>query len=447
MFHGFYIDSGGQVHLCSWMNSSPIGYVTDGVEKIWHGEAAKTLRRSVLDGSFRYCRREVCPYLMNGTLPEIPEQTLKALTPDFPDDFWIAYDYQCNLSCPSCRRKAIIQAWPEVQKLFDDIYAELAPYLDGLRRLNITGHGDPFFSKNCMRILKNFRPKRPDAEIFFETNGTCFVPKVWEQIAHLSDFTIGMNVSIDSFNPHVYAKLRRGGNFRQLEKNLRFMSELRRKNAIDHLAAVLVVQDINFMEMPSFVQRCFDLGFDKVQLENIYSWGVMNEKEYFARDLLNPRHPQHEFFCELREEVLKDPRVVCWAGKTSRIPVEYFVTGQSRLAISEIAETDTVGAQADFSVLLTSIRNRDYIFVVDEAGDYRGMLTYQEVIGFIKKPEAVQKKAGDLCSKGPRILKETDLVRIFDRQAEFFPNHGAASPQTVFPVLSHGKLVAKLSVA
>ena len=253
-FREIYVDSGGQIHFCSWLNSKPIGYITEGLEKVWNGEAAQEIRRSILDGSYRYCRKEVCPSLMNNTLPDVSDKTLEEFILPFPDRFNLAYDYQCNLSCPSCRPKPIIRVWSEVREMFEKAYLELAPHLNNLHYLNVTGHGDPFFSKDCMRLLENLRPERPDAKISFETNGTCFVPKIWKRIEHLAKSHIIMRVSIDSFNPHVYARLRRGGNFRQLQKNLRFMSELRRSGHLNRLEAIMVVQELNFVEMPAFTE-------------------------------------------------------------------------------------------------------------------------------------------------------------------------------------------------
>ncbi|GHU36711.1 hypothetical protein AGMMS50256_33700 [Betaproteobacteria bacterium] len=443
-FREIYVDSGGQIHFCPWMNSKPIGYITEGLETVWNGEAAQKIRRSILDSSYRYCRKDVCPFLTNDDLPNVSGKTLEEATLPFPDRFNLAYDYQCNLSCPSCRPKPIIRVWPEVLGMFEKAYQELAPHLNNLRHLSITGHGDPFFSKDCMRILENLHPERTGAEIFLETNGTCFVPKVWKRIEHLAKFHIIMRVSIDSFNPHVYAKLRRGGNFAQLQKNLRFMSELRHSGHIKRLESVMVVQDLNFMEIPAFAETCFNLGVDSVHLENIYSWGTMDEKTYFEKDLLNPRHPQHEFFNELRDEVLKDPRVHCWAGKTNRIPVEFFVTGQSRLAISEIAETDIVDEHVDFSALLTAVRNRDYIFVVGGQGIYRGMLTYREVIKSIKNEQAILMQAGELCHFG-HVVAETDLARILSKKDSFLAD---SDMQPVTPIVAaDGKLIAKLLVS
>ena len=55
----------GDVFFCcqSWLPKS-IGNMKDQpVEQVWNSRAARDIRRSVLDGSFRYCKADVCPYL------------------------------------------------------------------------------------------------------------------------------------------------------------------------------------------------------------------------------------------------------------------------------------------------------------------------------------------------------------------------------------------------
>ena len=55
----------GDVFFCcqNWVTRS-IGNMGDKpVKKVWNGRAAREFRRSILDGNFKYCRAELCPYL------------------------------------------------------------------------------------------------------------------------------------------------------------------------------------------------------------------------------------------------------------------------------------------------------------------------------------------------------------------------------------------------
>ena len=57
-FEFFETYDDGSIGFCcpSWYNNYEIGNINDNsIEEVWNGEAAQELRRSILDGSFRYC--------------------------------------------------------------------------------------------------------------------------------------------------------------------------------------------------------------------------------------------------------------------------------------------------------------------------------------------------------------------------------------------------------
>ena len=64
----------GETYFCcqNWVTRSIGNMSESSVEKVWNGRAAQEFRRSILDGSFRYCRTELCPYLqrVDGPVPD-----------------------------------------------------------------------------------------------------------------------------------------------------------------------------------------------------------------------------------------------------------------------------------------------------------------------------------------------------------------------------------------
>ena len=55
----------GEVYVCcqNWL-SKPIGNMSgQAVAEIWNGSDAQDIRRSIFDGSFRYCNGDRCPFL------------------------------------------------------------------------------------------------------------------------------------------------------------------------------------------------------------------------------------------------------------------------------------------------------------------------------------------------------------------------------------------------
>jgi len=119
-FEVFQENEIGEVYFCcsAWLNT-PVGRIPDEpVEKIWNGEKAQEIRRSILDGSFRYCNRTLCPYLQTATEPvqkvgDIKDEELrniieKKLTvlPFGPRAINCSYDRSCNLFCQSCAMRS-----------------------------------------------------------------------------------------------------------------------------------------------------------------------------------------------------------------------------------------------------------------------------------------------------------------------------------------------------
>jgi len=113
----------GDVYLCcpSWLDKVVGNIQLQTVEEVWNGRPAQELRRSILDGSFRYCDGGRCPFLqtLSGpvtrvdavTDPDLREAIDKQMLelPYGPKEVNCSYDRSCNLSCPSCRKEHVIE--------------------------------------------------------------------------------------------------------------------------------------------------------------------------------------------------------------------------------------------------------------------------------------------------------------------------------------------------
>ena len=67
----------GDVHLCCWLETPPIGTIHyQSVEEVWNSQKAQEIRRTILDGSFKYCSRD-CPYLQTVSYEVQQRETVK----------------------------------------------------------------------------------------------------------------------------------------------------------------------------------------------------------------------------------------------------------------------------------------------------------------------------------------------------------------------------------
>ena len=325
-FEVFSWDEVGQVYLCcaGWLDT-PIGnlrYQT--VEEIWNSEKAKAIRGSILDGSFKYCNQQLCPYLQTRSGPvskikDVSDKDLRIVIkkglrrlPYGPRAINCSYDKSCNLSCPSCRTEKIIE-WKNEKNILDIQSKIQNAALKEARLLYMSGIGDPFGSPFCRKWLQNL--KREDMlylkEIFLQTNAQLWTPQMWNKIPkNIQQLVKSTEISIDAATSKTYSINRRGGNFEKLLTNLNFISRLKKRGPLETMRISMVVQENNFEEMPDFINLGKHLNVDTVFFTQLVNWGTFSDEEFRSRAIHLPAHPRHsEFINLLNDEIFTKPIV------------------------------------------------------------------------------------------------------------------------------------------
>jgi hypothetical protein len=316
----------GDIYLCcpTWLNKIVGNLQHQTVAEIWNGEKAQEIRRSIQDGSFRYCDRKTCPYLQTETGPvqrveDITDQDLKdaiegdlTILPYGPRAINCSYDRSCNLSCPSCRSELIIEDKNKDQILSTQNRIQTEALTDA-HLLYITGSGDPFGSPYFRRWLQTMKlADMPNLkEIYLHTNAMSWTPRMWETIPPDIRLLIrDTEISIDAATAKTYSINRRGGDFTKLTDNLKFISSLRKNGSLRNVKISMVVQENNFLEMPAFVDLGRRMAFDNVFFTQLINWGTYAEDDYAARCVHLPAHPRHgELRDLLKDETFDDPIV------------------------------------------------------------------------------------------------------------------------------------------
>ncbi|MCR5441527.1 MAG: hypothetical protein K6E66_05380 [Lachnospiraceae bacterium] len=111
-------------------------------------------------------------------------------------------------------------------------------------------------------------------------NGTLFTESEWEKLEGRYEHT-GFMVSVDAAGKETYEKVRCGGSFERLMKNMDFLSELRRLNKVDSVKVIMIVQKANYTEIPAFIRWAKDKGFDGVSLSHIRNWGTYDDRDFY----------------------------------------------------------------------------------------------------------------------------------------------------------------------
>jgi len=132
----------------------------------------------------------------------------------------------CNLRCVMCFQsdesfRAAPYAGMMSLELFKKIVDESVD--NGLRALTISGRGEPLLNRNIGAMLEYASGKFFDFKI--NTNATVLTEKLARAI--LSSGVTDLVLSIDSADPQQYAKIRVGGNFETVVKNVAALRKMR----------------------------------------------------------------------------------------------------------------------------------------------------------------------------------------------------------------------------
>ena len=290
----------GLVYMCcpAWL-PTPIGTLDHGLDELWRNTTAAEIRGSIVDGSFRHCSRLACAAITGRSLMPRESEEAQAIIAAFdpgveqlpaPKEIILSHDRSCNLSCPSCRKETIVVGKAKQQRLDDMVDDKLLPALREADRVYITGSGDPFGSAHFRRLIKRLtRADFPNLLFHLHTNAQLWDKRAWDDL-DLAGRVETAHISIDAAEPEAYSILRRGGTFERLLKNLAFVKALRESGELTHLTISMVVQQLNFRQMPAFVRLGKAHAVDEISFQMIRNWGTYSAAE-FKDQYVGRSHP------------------------------------------------------------------------------------------------------------------------------------------------------------
>lgn len=302
-------DTGSVLVCCPDWLPTPIGEIDD-LSSCWTSKAVNKIRASIIDGTYKYCSHLDCTEIANRQLMDRDNPEAKALIEQFethgtappPRELTLSHDRSCNLSCPSCRTEMLVAKKPKQKRLDDLVETSLLPTLKQVKQVYITASGDPFGSAHFRRLIKRLRRDEfPDLVFRLHTNAQLWDARAWAEL-DLAGRVDSAHVSIDATDEETYAIVRRGGTFARLLKNLEFVKTLRDSGELRILEVSMVVQSINYRQMPDFVRLGRSISADAISFQMIRNWGIFTpeefEKIYIGRD-----HPEFDGLLD----VLKSP--------------------------------------------------------------------------------------------------------------------------------------------
>jgi sulfatase maturation enzyme AslB (radical SAM superfamily) len=317
-FNYLDVQPDGKAFMCcpSWLPED----ITEGGElsitEGWNSEKADKIRESMIDGSFKYCDHKTCPeisevlsndesegsqYMVrkeNYTIPEKP----------MVEDILYGQDRSCNMRCPSCRLDVIPNARvnsPEHKKkqaIQDEIEEQFG---STIKKVMLTGSGDPMYSKIYRDFLINFdKAKYPSMEeIQIVTNGVLLNEKMWNSF-NCKEFIKTFDISFDAGTKDTFENVTRiGGDWDRMLTNIRYLisqTDIRRKFIFS-----FVVSEHNFREMSQCLEIIDEITADMehdlvVNFRQHLFWdtGAYSQEQVDEIAVFEPEHPCHEEFLE-----------------------------------------------------------------------------------------------------------------------------------------------------
>ena len=258
-FERMDIQENGNASVCCahWTPDFSIGNVlADKVDtsKIYNSDQAVAMRKSVLDGSFRYCDHVKCPWIAGDCLPRKDEVAgLNArravetghLEFDRPRYVCLAFDASCNLSCPSCRLGVVTEKSAIQIRKEEVIETSILPLLRNSERLNLNAAGELFVSRPLRRLLAKLnRRDFPNLSIEIITNGTLLTPREWAKFPGIHDMVDSIRISTDGATKPTFERLRRGARWEPFLDNMRFLATLLDQKVINLLQFSMTYQRV-----------------------------------------------------------------------------------------------------------------------------------------------------------------------------------------------------------
>ena len=291
----------------SWLNT-PVGS-TSNLGKIWNNDILEKIQNSIIDGTYSYCDKDICPYLSELLHNKIPLETFIkkenfniSKYKEGPSRISLCFDSSCNLSCPSCRKSIIVEDSKSLKQIDLIMEGIEENFGNTASSFSISGTAEPFASKTFKNFLIDFdKNKFPRlGSIYLQTNATLLNKEMWDKISNSHKLIYTLSVSVDAATEETYKIVRKGGDWNALLPNLEFISKLHPfKNF------TFVVQDTNYKEMEMFYDLILGLhpvGEFRVYFAKICDWNVMSPEDYKQKEIWNESHPEFQsFLSELKK--------------------------------------------------------------------------------------------------------------------------------------------------
>ncbi len=296
---------------------------TQTVGSIWAGKAVRQLRQDLNGGTSKFCGD--CPLKLPLETDETaPTRAVDAGT--LPSRLYIECTAACNISCfdaccaPETGITRTRQAGMLDFNLFVRVVEESGP---ALARIDFFNYGEAFLHKQAVEMCEYIKRRFPHIYLYTSTNGLALTEERAKRLVHsgIDEVTF----SVDGATPASYAKYRQRGNFDAALRNLRVMTEEKRRAGRDlpyiNWRYILFRWNDSPEEMSLARSLADEVGVDRL------TWEITDHPESAYSRRFVPGTAAH---AEIRREVWDDSNLgnaIPGATPRARIDLQSSISG------------------------------------------------------------------------------------------------------------------------
>ncbi len=291
---------------------------------------------------------------------------------DFPTQLDFELNYSCNFTCPMCTwnqestENMGKEAWFDFE-VFKEVIDDAIP--KGLKSIRMNYINEPLMRKDIIKFISYAR-KAGILDIYFSTNGSHLTDDVIRDL--ISSGLLRLQISLDAFTEETFNKIRTGGNFKSVIKNVLRFLEIRNEMDVKlpTIRVNFVKTGVNKHELDDFIKFWKD-KVDSIGIQDLV--GIMDMYGKKTEEEIENTKPPVKFRCAQPFQHLTlryDGTILpCCTFFGAEIPVSKLKTNKK----SKFSEIENIG------LLDKSLKSKLIIRDIEETWKSKEMEYFREI--------------------------------------------------------------------
>ncbi len=283
----------GDVFFCWWTSKYVLGNIfKDSFEDIWFGEKAQAFRKTILDGSYKYCS-EFC------TLKQSKGQKSEEPNFNYPECIDLAYNKFCNVRCKMCRDELICETKEDTEKQ-EKFIEKIVPICKHAKTVSINGEGEALSSPHFRKLIKILAETYPHLSFIIFSNGLLLKKDILRDLGIIDRLNYVI-VSVHAATKKTYNKIVCGSDFDTVLDNIKHI------NKKTFIQLMFVISSLNYKEMPDFLKLASNFNsvvcFEKFKPCHSETSSMCRDHEKY--ECWEPGHPEYKKFLKVLKKTIR----------------------------------------------------------------------------------------------------------------------------------------------